>query len=339
MTRFTSPKAQYSTLWHNTQPVDVFTRQIATYTRKLVDSNPDTFNPTGATTISLLSSSVIHTYTVWRASFSGLRAGVASIKPVSGKPGIYGVTVTFENLAKEAATKITSDIIIEDNAAHQRTIKGPAPNLLQPTTAPVIELPPVEVALTHKDVLISVVIRGTFQSTPDAGESMFDALISKYITIKAEDVCPQLVTQITQACHGKDINQLNALLSRAGAEGCTVPPSAHQNCSTPQPPSPLFWLVWHGCDAQGGWWCKLNLDQETEADLKVRRVKQKIVEVGRYATMAEAVKATCPKFNMNNIWFGGQFAVCKELTHVLGGVFCVHEFIKSAPGGKFTCRY
>jgi hypothetical protein len=339
MTSFTSPKALYSTLWHNTQPVDEFTRQIATYTRKLVDSNPDTFNPTGATTISLLSSSVIHTYTVWRASFSGLRAGVASIKPVSGKPGIYGVTVTFENLAKEAATKITSDIIIEDNAAHQRTIKGPAPNLLQPTTAPVIELPPVEVALTNKDVLISVVIRGSFHSTPDSGESLTPALISKYIVIKADDVCPQLVSQITQACHGKDINQVNALLSRASAEGCLVPLSAYQGCSTSQPLGGLIWVVWHACDAAGGWWCKLNLEQMPELELKIRQQKQKMTVFGTYKTMAEAVKTTCTKINMSDIWWAGQLASCKELSHVGGGVFCINEFTKMTSNGKFMCRY
>jgi hypothetical protein len=96
------------------------------------------------------------------------------------------------------------------------------------------------------------------------------------------------------------------------------------------------WIVWHPCDAKGGWWCKLNLEQTTEERL-TRRLKKKPVIFGKYATKREAIRATCGSITLNNVWRGGQFAACSQLSHARGGVFCVGEFVKAA-GSGFVCK-
>lgn len=334
--RFAAPKTAYSTFWSNAQPVGQFTRLIATNTHQRMEHSSDIFNAMSATTVNLLSSSVIHTYTAWRASFSGLRTAVSSIKPITGKTGFYTVAINFENLSKETASQITSEIIIEDNAKHQRKVIGPSLRSLGPTKSSVMQ-PPVELSLSPNDVFISVIVRGRFQKTPDAGEFLFNAKINKYITIRAEDLCRQFETQITQACHAKDINQVNVLLSRANAAGCKIPSSAYKNCSTPQPSSGQSWLVWHSCDSKGGFWCRLKVEFTTEKNLE-QRLKKKPTVLRGHATKVEAIRMTCRNdIKMDKIWRGGQFAAGAYLANVRSGVFCVDDFVKST-GGKFVCR-
>lgn len=183
----------------------------------------------------------------------------------------------------------------------------------------------------------------TPSSSSPATPSGIDNCVNKYCPHCERSVNLLGVTvQECEDCKKRFAAQINSCRGQASAAVSQPPSGVQPTIQSPQPqthqPSGVVqqWIVWHPCEAKGGWWCKLNLEKTTEERLS-QRLKKKPIIFGKYATKQEAIRATCGSITLGNVWRGGQFAACSQLSHARGGVFCVGEFVR-ASGNGFVCK-
>jgi hypothetical protein len=333
--------------WRNSKSADVFAREIAKSTRELSERRTErtdacpagclpAFDPLSRVTARLLGSAVQATYSIWRASFSGLRVALSRVTPVHGQRDMYTVAVVVQNLTNEAASNVRASLIIGSGAGSMRQAALGSLVSLRPTinSSGLITSQPIHLPNLNERVILRV--SGSFVTTPDSGQTQSQANLRQFVTAQPNINCRTYENRVASACVGGDLGKARAIAAEAERYGCRIPEELYRACQTPTPGTVQQWIVWHPCDAKGGWWCKLNLEQTTEERL-TRRLKKKPVIFGKYATKREAIRTTCGSITLNNVWRGGQFAACSQLSHARGGVFCVGEFVKAA-GSGFVCK-
>jgi len=333
--------------WRNTKSADMFAKEIALNTREIserrterTDACPNgclpAFDPSSRVTARLLGSAVQATYSVWRASFSGLRIALSRVTPVHGQRDMYTVAVIVQNLTNEAAQNVHAAMIIGSGAGSMRQVSLGSLASLRPTvnSSGLITSQPIHLPNLNERAILRVT--GTFVTTPDSGQTQSLANLRQFVTTQSNVNCRTYENSVAAACTHGDLARARALAAEAERAGCRIPAELYRACQTPTPGAAREWIVWHPCDAKGGWWCRLNLEQTTEESL-ARRLKKKPIIFGKYATKREAIRATCGSITLNNVWRGGEFAACSQLSHARGGVFCVGEFVK-ASGRGFVCK-
>ncbi len=347
---FTQPQdaSGHHPYWRNTKPADLFAKEIALSTRELTERYSEAtdacptgrcapaFDASSRVAARLLGSAVQATYSIWRASFSGLRIALSRVTPVSGQRDMYTIAVVVHNLTREAAHNAHAAMIIGSGAGSMRQVSLGSLASLQPTinSSGLMTSQPIHLPNLNERVILR--LAGTFANTPDSGQTQSPANIRQHLVAQPDNKCAGYENSVRSACANGDLGRARAIAAEAERNGCRIPAALYQSCQTTPPGVAQQWIVWHPCDAKGGWWCMLNLQQTTEESI-TRRLKRKPIIFGKYATKREAIRATCGSITLNNVWRGGQFAACSQLSHARGGVFCVGEFVK-ASGSGFACK-
>ncbi|HWR57872.1 MAG TPA: hypothetical protein VN328_03195 [Thermodesulfovibrionales bacterium] len=334
----TLPKG-YHPLWSNNLGANKFAAAVAHATRKYADTFRESFNPSGQITSRLLGLAAQATYTMWRASFSGLRIGLHRVDPVPGQRDTYKVTAILQNFTDETAQNVSVDMVIGNQTGSLRRISFNGVPSLAPTKTSSRLITADRVHLPYPNERAILRVAGTFTKTPDSGQSQSVANIRGHMTQQSDQKCKRYEDEIAAACLGKNISRARTLMQEAERAGCRIPTEIYRACESSPPGASRQWLVWHECGAKGGWWCRLNLEETTAQRLeqKMERRKKKVVMLGQYKTKHEAIKKTCGMIDIGRIWRGGQFAACPQLGNVNGGVFCVGEFVKSS-GSGYVCK-
>ena len=295
----TLPKG-YHPFWRNTLGANKFAAAVAQATRKYVDKFPDSFNPSGQITSRLLGLAAQATYTIWRASFSGLRISLHRVDPVPGQRDTYKVTAILQNFTDEAAHNVSADMVIGDQTGSMRRVPFSGVQSLSPTKTSSRLITADRVHLPNPNERVILRVAGTFINTPDSGQAQSVANIRGHMT------------------------------QRTDQEFIDNRPASPQDARQ--------WIVWDTCDAPG-WWCSIELGHTTENEIRKRMVAQKTKKLnmwGKYNSEEAALKATCGR--MSNISMGGQFAH-GALADIGNKRYCVREFVVyNSQLKKYVCR-
>jgi hypothetical protein len=178
--------------WRNIKPADIFAKEIADSTREKVERRTkEAFDPASPVTAGLLGSAVRATYSVWRASFSGLRIALSRVTPVQATRDMYTVAVSVQNLTNEAAQNVQAAMLIGSGNRSMRQVSLGSLASLRPTvnSSVLITSEPVHLPNLNEQVILR--IAGTFLTTPDSGQTQSPANVRQFLT--AQPVVPHVI--------------------------------------------------------------------------------------------------------------------------------------------------